>query len=71
MAFPHVYPELDYTPSCPLPQVIPESQILHAINAALWLANAVVWAFYAGVVFMAGASLVAAGLSVYLWRTEP
>lgn len=46
-------------------------KILHAINAALWLANAVVWAFYAGVVFMAGASLVAAGLSVYLWRTEP
>lgn len=45
-------------------------RLLHMLNAGLWLGNAVVWAFYAGVVFMAGASLAAAGLSVYLWRSE-
>lgn len=45
-------------------------RMLHVVNAALWLANAVVWALYAGVVFMAGASLAAAGLSVYLWWLE-
>jgi hypothetical protein len=45
-------------------------RMLHVMNAGLWLANAVVWALYAGVVFMAGASLAAAGLSVYLWWLE-
>jgi hypothetical protein len=45
-------------------------KFMHAANAFLWLANAVVWAVYAGVPFMTGASLAAAGVSAYLWWSD-
>lgn len=41
---------------------------LHALNGALWLVNAVVWAFYAHVWPMALASLGATFLSAAMWR---
>lgn len=44
--------------------------LLHAVNAIAWMANAVVWAFWAQVPLMAVASLAAAGLSVLLARNE-
>lgn len=43
---------------------------LHYVNAALWLANAVTWAFYAHVPAMAVASLGAAVLSIVLARGD-
>lgn len=41
---------------------------LHVLNSALWLVNAVVWAFYAGVFLMAAVSLGATLLSAAMWR---
>lgn len=43
--------------------------LLHFINAFAWFANAVLWSFYAGSVFMGLASLAAATLAGWLgWR---
>ena len=46
-------------------------KLLHAVNAALWLANAVTWFAYAHVPAMAVASLGATALSILMWRIEP
>ena len=43
---------------------------MHFVNASLWTANALTWGFYAGVAFMAFASLAAAGLSLWLWHQD-
>lgn len=43
---------------------------LHYVNACAWLANAVVWFAYAGVLTMGAVSLCAAALAVYLARLE-
>lgn len=43
---------------------------LHYVNAALWLANAVTWAFYAHVPAMAIVSIAAASLSLALARSQ-
>ena len=41
---------------------------LHYLNAALWLANAITWAFYAHSTPMAVASLGAVALSLLMAR---
>lgn len=46
-------------------------KLIHALNAALWCANAVVWFGYAHSLLMAVASLLAMALSIYMWRLEP
>lgn len=43
---------------------------LHVLNAVAWLANAIVWATYARVPFMAVMSGVACVLALYLARQE-
>lgn len=45
-------------------------KIAHFLNAGAWLANSVVWFFYAGVPFMGACSLAATGVAIYLFRSE-
>ena len=46
-------------------------KFLHYLNSALWLANAICWAFYAHVPLLAVASLATAIGSAYLgWSDE-
>jgi hypothetical protein len=46
-------------------------KLLHMVNAALWLANAVTWYAYAHSTPMAIASVGATALSILMWRIEP
>ena len=45
-------------------------KFLHVMNAVAWLANAIVWAVYARIPFMAIASGMACVLALYLARQE-
>lgn len=45
-------------------------KFLHVLNAVAWLANAIVWATYARVPFMAVVSGMACLLALYLAREE-
>ena len=45
-------------------------KVLHVMNAGLWLANSVCWAFYAHVPLLGVASLVTAVATAYLGWSE-
>jgi len=45
-------------------------RFLHFLNGVMWLANALVWAFYAHSPVMAVASLAAAFIGFFLSRSE-
>ena len=46
-------------------------RLLHFINAGLWLANAICWAFYAHVPLLGVASLATAGITAWLgWTAD-
>lgn len=46
------------------------SRLVHCLNAFAWFANAICWAFYAHVAFLAIASLAACVTAIYLARAE-